>query len=606
MLTVFKFCTYYLGDLPMKFLHLADLHLGKRVNGFDLLEDQRYILEQILALCDSNKVDAVVLAGDIYDAPVPPAAACTLLDWFLTQLAARRIAVLAVSGNHDSAERLDYAAGLLANQNVYIAGQFRGAPRQIVLNDRFGPVEFTLLPFVRAATVRHYMPEADLPDYDSAVAAALSACAPSAERRVLVAHQMVVAGLCPPQLSGSETAPLTVGTVDSVDAAHFAGFSYTALGHIHRAQRVGSDTVRYAGAPLCYHLDECGMEKSATLVRLGRRGVDGIDTLPQLIAQKLQKHKRVLVEPAQRPVIVENIPIRRESEFRAWLPIMYGCDNFCTYCIVPYVRGREKSRKPGDILAEFKSLVEAGYKEITLLGQNVNSYGKGLEEQVDFADLLNLLCTVPGDYHIRFMTSHPKDASFKLIDTIAAQPKICKHLHLPVQCGSDRLLVQMNRHYTVEHYLELIEYARKKVPGITFSSDIIVGFPGETEEDFQKTLELVQKVGYMQLFTFIYSKRTGTKAADMPDPTPRKEKTDRMTRLLKVQDDIAMALVKAQVGQTVRVLVEGYGRNEGTLSGRLDNNLTVEFKADPALMGSYAMVRLTGARATVLLGELVE
>ena len=273
---------------------------------------------------------------------------------------------------------------------------------------------------------------------------------------------------------------------------------------------------------------------------------------------------------------------------------------------MPYVRGREKSRKPGDILAEFKSLVEAGYKEITLLGQNVNSYGKGLEEQVDFSDLLNLLCTVPGDYHIRFMTSHPKDASFKLIDTIAAQPKICKHLHLPVQCGSDRLLVQMNRHYTVEHYLELIEYARKKVPGITFSSDIIVGFPGETEEDFQKTLELVQKVGYMQLFTFIYSKRTGTKAADMPDPTPRKEKTDRMTRLLKAQDEIAMALVKAQVGQTVRVLVEGYGRNEGTLSGRLDNNLTVEFKADPALMGSYAMVRLTGARATVLLGELVE
>ena len=335
-------------------------------------------------------------------------------------------------------------------------------------------------------------------------------------------------------------------------------------------------------------------------------GVDGIDTLPQLIAQKLQKHKRVLLEPAQRPVIVENIPIRRESEFRAWLPIMYGCDNFCTYCIVPYVRGREKSRKPGDILAEFRGLVEAGYKEITLLGQNVNSYGKGLEEQIDFSDLLNLLCTVPGDYHIRFMTSHPKDASFKLIDTIAAQPKICKHLHLPVQCGSDRLLVQMNRHYTVEHYLELIDYARKKVPGITFSSDIIVGFPGETEEDFQQTLQLIQNVGYMQLFTFIYSKRTGTKAAEMPDPTPRKEKTDRMGRLLKVQDEIAMALVKAQVGKTVRVLVEGYGRAEGTLSGRLDNNLTVEFAADDSLMGQYTNVRLTGARATVLLGERAE
>ena len=335
-------------------------------------------------------------------------------------------------------------------------------------------------------------------------------------------------------------------------------------------------------------------------------GVDGIDTLPQLIAQKLQKHKRVLLEPAQRPVIVENIPIRRESEFRAWLPIMYGCDNFCTYCIVPYVRGREKSRKPGDILAEFRGLVEAGYKEITLLGQNVNSYGKGLEEKVDFSDLLNLLCSVPGDYQIRFMTSHPKDASHKLIDTIAAQPHLCKHLHLPVQCGSDRMLAQMNRHYTVAQYLELIEYARRTVPGITFSSDIIIGFPGETEEDFQGTLDLIRKVGYMQLFTFIYSKRTGTKAAEMPDPTPRKEKTDRMSRLLKIQDEIAMGLVKAQVGQTVRVLVESFGRSEGTLSGRLDNNLTVEFAADPGWMGRYANVHLTGARATVLLGELAD
>ena len=333
-------------------------------------------------------------------------------------------------------------------------------------------------------------------------------------------------------------------------------------------------------------------------------GVDGIDTLPQLICRKLEQHKRVLLDPAQRPVIVENLPIRRESEFRAWLPIMYGCDNFCTYCIVPYVRGREKSRRPADILAEFRGLVEAGYKEITLLGQNVNSYGKGLEEQIDFADLLNLLCSVPGDYHIRFMTSHPKDASRKLIDTIAAQPRICKHLHLPVQCGSNRILQQMNRRYTVEQYLDLIEYARARVPGITFSSDIIVGFPGETEEDFCQTLELIQKVGYMQLFTFIYSKREGTKAALLPDPTPRKKKPDRMERLLKTQDAIAMELVKAQVGQTVRVLVEGYGRLEGTLSGRLDNNLTVEFAADPALLGQYAQVKLTGARATVLLGEL--
>ena len=334
-------------------------------------------------------------------------------------------------------------------------------------------------------------------------------------------------------------------------------------------------------------------------------GVDGIDTLPQLLVQKLQGKKRILLDPAQRPVIVEHIPTRRESDFRAWLPIMYGCDNFCTYCIVPYVRGREKSRRPADILAEFKGLVEAGYKEITLLGQNVNSYGKGLEEPIDFSDLLNLLCAVPGDYRVRFMTSHPKDASRKLIDTIAAQPHLCKHLHLPVQCGSDRLLEQMNRHYTVQQYLDLIEYARQRVPGITFSSDIIVGFPGETEEDFAGTLELIRKVGYMQLFTFIYSKRTGTKAALMEDPTPRREKTDRMQRLLDTQDAIAMELVARQVGETVTVLVEGCGRGEGTLSGRLDNNLTVEFTAPESCIGRYMQVHLTGARATVLLGEPV-
>lgn len=335
-------------------------------------------------------------------------------------------------------------------------------------------------------------------------------------------------------------------------------------------------------------------------------GVDGIDTLPQLIAQKLQKHKRVLMEPAQRPVIVENIPIRRESEFRAWLPIMYGCDNFCTYCIVPYVRGREKSRKPGDILAEFRGLVEAGYKEITLLGQNVNSYGKGLEEQVDFADLLNLLCAVPGDYQIRFMTSHPKDASRKLIDTIAAQDHLCKHIHLPVQSGSDRILKEMNRHYTVAQYMDLVNYAKEKIPGVTFSSDIIVGFPGETEEDFQATLDLIQRVKYMQLFTFIYSKRTGTIAAKLPDPATHAEKAARMDRLLKLQDSIAFPMIAAMAGQTVKVLVEAAGRTPGTLNGRLDNNLVVEFPAEESLIGQYANVRLTGSRAALLVGELAE
>ena len=327
-------------------------------------------------------------------------------------------------------------------------------------------------------------------------------------------------------------------------------------------------------------------------------GVDGIDRLPAMLAERFRKGRRYLEEPRTRNAVVEDLPIRRDSGFRAWLPIMYGCDNFCTYCIVPYVRGREK--------AEFKGLVEAGYKEITLLGQNVNSYGKGLENPIDFADLLDLLCRVPGDYQIRFMTSHPKDASRKLIDTIAAQPNICKHIHLPVQCGSDRLLKLMNRHYTVAQYRQLIDYARARIPGVTFSSDIIVGFPGETEEDFLGTLDLVEGVGYMQLFTFIYSRREGTPAAAMEDPTPRAEKTSRMERLLKVQERHSHAAVAALVGRTVRVLVEGAGRTPGTLNGRLDNNLVVEFPAPESRIGQWARVELTGARAAMLTGRLAE
>ena len=280
-------------------------------------------------------------------------------------------------------------------------------------------------------------------------------------------------------------------------------------------------------------------------------GVDGIDRLPAMLVERLHRGKRYLETPAERNAVVEELPIRRDSGFRAWLPIMYGCDNFCTYCIVPYVRGRERSRTPADVLAEFKTLVEQGYKEITLLGQNVNSYGKGLEEKTDFADLLNLLCTVPGDYQIRFMTSHPKDASRKLID-------------------------------------------------------IIVGFPGETEEDFQATLDLIQRVKYMQLFTFIYSKRTGTIAAKLPDPATHAEKAARMDRLLKLQDSIAFPMIAAMAGQTVKVLVEAAGRTPGTLNGRLDNNLVVEFPAEESLIGQYANVRLTGSRAALLVGELAE
>ena len=332
-------------------------------------------------------------------------------------------------------------------------------------------------------------------------------------------------------------------------------------------------------------------------------GTAGIDTLPQLIAERIEKHKRVMKMPAERTEIVEEMPIRRGSRFRAWLPIMYGCDNFCSYCIVPYVRGRERSRKSADILAEFRGLLAEGYKDITLLGQNVNSYGKGLDEGMDFADLLALLAAEPGEYRIRFMTSHPKDATKKLIDTMASSDHIAKHLHLPVQSGSNEMLRQMNRRYTVESYLELIRYAKETVPEMTYSSDIIVGFPGETEEDLQKTEELVRGVEYMQLFTFIYSKRTGTAAAKLPDPTPHEEKAARIARLLAIQDAVVEKLTAALVGTSVPVLVEGPGRLPGVFTGRLDNNMIVEF-AGPAPVGQFATVTITGAKGAVLKGTI--
>ena len=334
-------------------------------------------------------------------------------------------------------------------------------------------------------------------------------------------------------------------------------------------------------------------------------GVNAIDTLPQLIAQRITGHKRVMQMPVERTEIVEEMPIQRGSSFRAWLPIMYGCDNFCTYCIVPYVRGRERSRKSADILAEFRQLLAEGYRDITLLGQNVNSYGKGLDEGLDFADLLAMLDKEPGDYRIRFMTSHPKDATKKLIDTIAGGTHISHHLHLPVQSGSNEILEKMNRRYTVESYLALMDYAKERVPDMTYSSDIIVGFPGETEEDFEKTMELIRRVEYMQLFTFIYSKRSGTKAAEMPDGTPHEEKAARIGKIVALQDEIVARLTGALVGSVQRVLVEGAGRTPGVLTGRLDNNMIVEF-SEEAPLGQFDDVRITGAKGAVLKGELVE
>ena len=331
-------------------------------------------------------------------------------------------------------------------------------------------------------------------------------------------------------------------------------------------------------------------------------GVDGIDRLPAMLAQRISRGKRYLENPEERNAVVEEMPIRRDSGFRAWLPIMYGCDNFCTYCIVPYVRGRERSREPTAILAEFKELIAQGYKEITLLGQNVNSYGKGLAEKIDFSDLLNLLCTVPGDYQIRFMTSHPKDASRKLIDTIAAQEHLCKHIHLPVQSGSDRLLKEMNRHYTVAQYMDLVDYAREKIPGVTFSSDIIVGFPGETEEEFEDTLSLIEEVRYDALFTFIFSPRAGTPAAKMDDPTPKEEKNRRFDRLCDTQNRISLEIHQGYVGRTLRVLVDG--REKEMLTARTEGGRLVRFAGDDSLIGQFLDVTITGCTTWSLVGEV--
>ena len=336
-------------------------------------------------------------------------------------------------------------------------------------------------------------------------------------------------------------------------------------------------------------------------------GVDGIDTLPQLIAQKLQKHKRVLMEPAQRPVIVENIPIRRESEFRAWLPIMYGCDNFCTYCIVPYVRGRERSREPEQIVREVRELVAAGYKEITLLGQNVNSYGKDFGTGCDFADLLAEIDRIDGDYWVRFMSSQPKDATPKLFDTMAASRHVTHQLHLPVQSGNDRVLRAMNRPYTRAGYLELIRYARRVMPDLVLTSDIIIGFPSETEAEAMDTVSLINEVHFDALFTFIFSPRPGTPAAKLDDPTPHEEKQKWFDALCNAQNAISAEKHAAYIGRTVRVLVEGESDDaDWPLSARTEGNRLVRMKGDKSLIGTFTTAKISGSNTWALYGAAEE
>lgn len=337
-------------------------------------------------------------------------------------------------------------------------------------------------------------------------------------------------------------------------------------------------------------------------------GTHVIHQLPGLLYKTLTGKKRVFEIPDMDGVIAEGVPVLRDEEKRAWLPIMYGCNNFCTYCIVPYVRGRERSRDPQDILKEAKELVQNGCKEITLLGQNVNSYGKNLEPKVTFAQLLRMINDIDGDFRIRFMTSHPKDCTRELLETMAQCDKVAKHLHLPFQSGNDRVLKAMNRNYTREKYLSLIRYAKELMgDALSITSDIIVGFPGETYEEFQDTLSLIEEVRFTSLFTFIYSPRNGTPAARMPDPVPAEEKGRWLRELLAVQEKISAENMKKYAGKTFKCFVYGKGKlGEHSLEARTDGNLIVEFDGDESLIGSFKNITVTEPLTYVLKGRLAE
>ena len=320
----------------------------------------------------------------------------------------------------------------------------------------------------------------------------------------------------------------------------------------------------------------------------------------EILHRVLTTGKRTFYTEDEAGSIAEGLPQKRDNTLKAWVSIMYGCNNFCTYCIVPYVRGRERSRKPEDILKECRELIAGGTKEITLLGQNVNSYGKDLEENVDFSDLLQQIAAIDGDFLIRFMTSHPRDAGKKLFDTMAASPKIAKQLHLPFQSGSSRVLKAMNRHYDREKYLELVTYAKSVMPDLVLTSDVIVGFPGETEEEFEETISLIEQVGYDALFTFIFSPRKGTPAATMEDPTPKEEKNRRFDRLCQVQNSISEKIHQEYVGKTLRCLVDGTDKD--ALTARTEGGRLVRLPAGSAVIGNFIDVTITGSTTWSLTG----
>jgi len=329
-------------------------------------------------------------------------------------------------------------------------------------------------------------------------------------------------------------------------------------------------------------------------------GPHAVHRLPELLYRMYTTGRRVTDTADEPGSIAEGLPLRRGSAFKAWLPVMYGCDNFCSYCVVPFVRGRERSRTPEAILAEACALVSAGYRDITLLGQNVNSYRS---EDYDFPKLLRELDKLDGDFRLRFMTSHPKDCGPALLDAMAEGAHIARHLHLPVQSGSDRILREMNRKYTSEQYLEVARYAREVMPDLSLTGDVIVGFPGETYGEFQETLALVEQARYTSLFTFIFSPREGTRAAAMPDPVPHEEKVRRFRELTALQESIAKQKCASMIGQAERVLCEEKGKRLA-LAGRTGGNQIIEFDGPESLIGQFAQVKITQAKNWLLDGEI--
>ena len=335
-------------------------------------------------------------------------------------------------------------------------------------------------------------------------------------------------------------------------------------------------------------------------------GTHNLYAFPELLLKVLTDRKRVIDVRDRTEVFPEHLPVVRKYPFKSGVNIMYGCNNFCTYCIVPYVRGRERSRKSEDIIREVESLVRDGVVEVMLLGQNVNSYGRGLEEDISFASLLRKVAAVDGLERVRFMTSHPKDLSDDLIEVMATEKKVCPHLHLPLQSGSTPLLKKMNRHYTKEQYLALCDRLKSAIPDLSLTTDIIVGFPGETEEDFLETLDVVERVRYDSAFTFIYSKRTGTPAASMPDQVPEDVIRDRFDRLLSRVQAIGRERSARFDGQTVPVLVEHVNHQDPSLvTGREEHNLVVHFPGDASLIGKIVNVKLEECRGFYYMGSLV-